>query len=367
MCKGKSIGRPPPGNPDRRCKSDFDHGLSPVTEAIKAGDFALNRKNVCGGCNDAAGVKSTECSDRCSDGLQRSRRNFIVDEMTSIQREYQEKRFAFVPSVRMRPILATLGATDEDLDGLKATSDNLAPDPTLSFRKSKNGRFMLDMDASVVRRLEFQPFVLSAAEGFVRHDSGQLRRFRGIQDDLQSNTAFQALIRFKALVTSGVDVNPRPMVDVSSKKLVTTVFHLRTVTNQSDIGHPAIEGVHSDGVEHTMTTFLGSENMRQDSALSLILANSHPNGVGFQDVDQNLVLGAARHRDPFDTLLIVDSERKHAVSEVFAKDPEQPARRDMLVVFTRHPFLEGHPTYPFDSLKGHQEMPLEFPLGFDYE
>jgi hypothetical protein len=223
------------------------------------------------------------------------------------------------------------------------------------------------MDASVVRRLEFQPFVLSAAEGFVRHDSGQLRRFRGIQDEVQWNTAFQALIRLKAFVTSGVNVNPRPMVDVNSKKLVTTVFHLRTVTNQRDIGHPAIEGVHSDGVEHTMTTFVGSENMRQDSAVSLILNNAHPNGVSFHDVDKQLVLGAAQHREPFDTLLIADSERKHAVSEVFAKDPEQPATRDMLVVFTRHPFAEGHPTFPFDSLQGHQEIPLEFTLGFDLE
>jgi hypothetical protein len=329
--------------------------------------FAMKNRNCGGGCNDAAGVKSAKCNARCREALQRSRRDLILAELKSIQREYQEKRFAFVSSGRMRPILATLGATDEDLDGLKATSDNLAPDPTLSFRKSRNGRFMLDMDASVVRRLEFQPFVLSAAEGFVRHDSGQLRRFRGIQDDLQSNTAFQALIRFKAFVTSGVDVNPRPMVDVSSKKLVTTVFHLRTVSNQSDIGHPAIEGVHSDGVEHTMTTFVGSENMRQDSAVSLILNNAHPNGVSFHDVDKQLVLGAAQHQDPFDTLLIADSERKHAVSEVFAKDPEKPATRDMLVVFTRHPFVEGHPTYPFDSLKGHQEIPLEFPLGFDLE
>jgi hypothetical protein len=282
-----------------------------------------------------------------------------------IQGEYATNRFAFIPGYKIRWILKAFGATELDMAELKATSDNLAPDPTLSFRKSRNGRFMLDFEDSVVRRLEFQPFLLGAAEGFVRKDSGQLRRFRGIQDQLQLNKAFQALLCFKASVVSGVDVAPRPMVDLRSNKLVTTVFHLRTVTNRLEIGHPAIEGVHSDGVETTMTVLVGSQNLRQDSAVSLIVDNAHQNGVAFGNVDQNLVLGVAQHRDPFDTLLIADNERKHAVSEVYAEDESRPATRDMLLFFTRHPFLEGHPTFPFDSLDPHLEIPLTFPFGID--
>ncbi|OLL27553.1 hypothetical protein BTH42_32515 [Burkholderia sp. SRS-W-2-2016] len=47
---------------------------------------------------------------------------------------------------------------------------------------------------------------------------------------------------------------------------VSAVFNLRTVTTPDLLGEPALEGVHSDGVEHTMTTLLGHANMSPDSA-----------------------------------------------------------------------------------------------------
>jgi hypothetical protein len=43
----------------------------------------------------------------------------------------------------MIPILKVLGATDEDLEKMKGVSNDLRNDPTLPFRKSKNGRFLL--------------------------------------------------------------------------------------------------------------------------------------------------------------------------------------------------------------------------------
>ncbi len=61
----------------------------------------------------------------------------------------------------------------------------------LPFRKSRNGRFCFDFDRAQIERLEFQPFVLSVEEDFIRYDSGKVRHFRGINDDLQLNTAFR--------------------------------------------------------------------------------------------------------------------------------------------------------------------------------
>ncbi|MBK0032627.1 2OG-Fe dioxygenase family protein [Erwinia sp. S43] len=77
----------------------------------------------------------------------------------------------------MEGILREMGATDEDFDGLKAVSNNLGADPTLPFRESRNGRFELNFLTSKINRIEFQPFVLSAQEDFVRHDSGKVRGF----------------------------------------------------------------------------------------------------------------------------------------------------------------------------------------------
>jgi Uncharacterized protein conserved in bacteria (DUF2257). len=131
----------------------------------------------------------------------------LLDE---VKKAYQEHRSAFIPGTTMQAILLALGARPEDFAKLQQVSANLADDPTLPFRKSRNGRFCFDFDRAQIERLEFQPFVLSVEEDFIRYDSGKVRHFRGINDDLQLNTAFQALMKFKAYVIDGVNVTPRP-------------------------------------------------------------------------------------------------------------------------------------------------------------
>jgi hypothetical protein len=67
--------------------------------------------------------------------------------------------------------------------------------------------------------------VLSVEEDFIRHDSGQIRHFRGINDDLQLNTVFQAIMRFKAYIIDGVSVAPRARLNQDINKFVCTVFN----------------------------------------------------------------------------------------------------------------------------------------------
>lgn len=283
-------------------------------------------------------------------------------ELERIQHEYVKKRFTFIDGADMKGILLYLGAKEADFARLERTSDNLAPDPTLSFRRSRNGRFCFDYNSKQIHRLEYQPFVLSPEEDFIRHDSGQLRCFRGIQDEVQLNSVFQALLRFQALVISGVKVAPRVCLEQDSPSWVSTVFHLRTITSQFELGEPALEGVHSDGVEHTMTTFAGCNNMRGDSAVSYIHANEQKTGTSHADVDPSLVLGEAQHLSYLDTLLIVDNERKHSLSPLLATDNSEQATRDMFIFFTRRPTVSGHPTNPYDSLECHREIPLTIPM-----
>lgn len=259
----------------------------------------------------------------------------------------------------MIPILKVLGATNDDLEGMKTVSESLREDPTLPFRKSKNGRFCFDFERSTVRRLEFQPFALSAEEDFVRHDSGQTRKFQEIDDDLQGNSALQALLVFKALVFHGVPVKQRPKLDYNSEKFICTLFNLRTVTNKDLLGEPALEGVHSDGVDFTMTTFLGCNNMTVDSAVTFVHDIREQNAVRWNQTNPKFSLGSYQHRDFLDTLLFADHERKHSLSPVYAIDPESPATRDMLIFFTRKPVVEGHISHPFDSLSPHQSLPME--------
>ncbi len=266
----------------------------------------------------------------------------------------------------MKKILKNIGANDNDINKLKLVSNNLTKDPTLPFRKSRNGRFCYDFDKNKLLRLEFQPFVLSEGEDFVRHDSGTIRTFRGVEDELQLNSAFQALMIFKSYMLKGIEIKKRPGLDYSSNKWVSTVFNLRTITSENVLGEPALEGVHSDGVDHTMTTYLGSVNTTNNSAITFIHDMSENNATRWNETNPKLVIKSYQHTEFLDTVLIVDHEYKHSLSPVFAVDREKLATRDMLIFFTRKPVLTDHVSFPFDSLNTHKENPLEVNLPTEY-
>ncbi|KAJ6133777.1 hypothetical protein N7523_000099 [Penicillium sp. IBT 18751x] len=285
-----------------------------------------------------------------------------IADLILLREEFIKNRLIFVKGDRLIPILKVLGATDKDLEKMKTVSDTLRDDPTLPFRKSKNGRFCFDFEQSQVRRLEFQPFALSVEEDFVRHDSGQIRKFQEVDEDLQGNSTLHALFVFKALIFRGVPIKQRPKLNYDTENFVCTLFNLRTVTNKDLVGEPALEGVHSDGVDFTMTTFLGSENMTSDSAVTFVHDMRAKNALRWDEVDPAHTLGSHQHRDFLDTLLFVDHERKHSLSPVHAVDPACPATRDMLIFFTRKPVVEGHISHPYDSLNSHPSLPMRVEL-----
>lgn len=285
-----------------------------------------------------------------------------IAEIMEIRQKYIENRYVFVEGRTMAPLLQALGAKDEDLESIKQVSDHLGKDPTLPFRQSKNGRFLFELDDHCVRRLEFQPFALSAEENFKRYDSGQTRHFDEVGNDLQLNTAFLALLIFKAMVFHGVETARRPKLDYTSNKWICTLFNLRTITTPAMLGEPALEGVHSDGVDHTMTTYLGSNNMAPNSAVTFMHDMAETTGIPCDRTRTNLVVARSQHRHFFDTLVIVDHERKHSISPVFAIDKTKHATRDMLIFFTRKPTAKGHISEGIDSLNAHQALPMEIPL-----
>lgn len=288
-----------------------------------------------------------------------------MSDVMDVRSEYIRARWAFVDGARMASLLQSLGATDEDFEQLKLVSEQLESDPTLPFRKSRNGRICLNPQTRRGYRLEAQPFVLSREEDFVRHDSETLRTFDEVQDDLQLNTALQAMLVFKFLVVHGVDVAHRPRLDYDRAEWICTLFNLRTVTTTGLLGEPALEGVHSDGVDHTMTTFLSARNMTTDSAETFLHDMREVNGRRWHETDPALIKGRARHGDFLDTLMVVDHEYKHSVSPVYPIDDTEPAIRDMLIFFTRKPTEKGHVSFRYDSVAPHRMLPMSFGLPAD--
>jgi hypothetical protein len=279
-----------------------------------------------------------------------------------LRERYVKERWAFVEGEEMVSLLTKLGATAADIEGMKTASDNLYNDPTLPFRRSRNGRFCMDMEKQTLQRLAFQPFALSAEEDFKRYDSGQVRVFDEIEDNLQLNTALQALMVFKAAIIHGVDIGRRPLLNYDAKQWVCTLFNVRTFTNKDVLGEPALEGVHSDGVDHTMTTYLGSDNMTPSSAVTYMHEMEETTGIQIHETKTHLVRARAHHRHFLDSLIFVDHEYKHSLTPVYAQDPAKEATRDMLVFFTRRPVCEGHISSSIDSLNQHERLRMEFPI-----
>ncbi len=290
--------------------------------------------------------------------------HWLSVQIDDLKQKYISNRYLFIKGEDVLRYITYLGATEPDIESLKVISKNLVSDPTLSFRKSRNGRFLLDFDIGKVSRLEFQPFILSHKEDFLRFDSDSLRSFDEIKNDLQLNTAFQALLYIKALLITGVETCARENLIESTNKKVCTIFNLRTVTNPTSLGHPALEGVHSDGVDHTMTTMLGASNMTQDSAITYIHDIRETNGTAWNRAKKEYAIGHVQHRQFLDTLLIADNERKHSLSPVYASMQNEEATRDMLIFFTRMPTNPSHNTHPYDSLNHHNTLPMKFHMSF---
>ncbi|CNL96409.1 2OG-Fe dioxygenase family protein [Yersinia frederiksenii] len=280
--------------------------------------------------------------------------------LNNIKEEYQKNRSIFIPGHIIRKIILSLKVDPADFTKLESISNHLISDPTLPFRKTKTGRFCFNFKNSTIERIEFQPFVLSAEEDFVRHDSGETRCFRGIGDDLQLNTVFQALMMIKAYLVSDVTVAPRPKLNQDSHQSLCTVFNLRTVTTPILLGEPSLEGVHSDGADHTMTIFLGSKNMSSNSAKTFVHDMKQKNGLSHNEIDRSYVLKEIQHKKFLDTLLFVDHERKHSLTPIFAQDKTKEATRDMLIMLTRKPVEDGHISFQYDSFLPHREIPLTF-------
>lgn len=278
--------------------------------------------------------------------------------LSEIRERYLRDRWIFIPGNEMKNLVLAFGATEEDIELLQAESENLEQDPTLPFRRSRNGRYYFIPAKREIYRTVQQPFVLSAEEDFVRHDSGMARQFAGISASTQRNSTFQALLAINALIVEGSYVDPRSGLNYASPNWITTAFHLRTKTTPEIMGEPALEGVHQDGVDHTMTIFLGAENMSHGSAITRLHSNEEISGIQWGEHNPQYILGSAQHWDPLDTLIVIDHERKHSVSSVAPAEYNEPATRDMLILFTRKPVEECHISHEYDSIEMNDQDPL---------
>ncbi|KAJ5766157.1 uncharacterized protein N7511_003773 [Penicillium nucicola] len=311
-------------------------------------------------------VRSSSCdADACLDIFQQAQTpDFFrsVAKAMQLRQAYLRDGCIFISGENLIPILKGIGAREEDFEKLKEVSHHLDPDPTVDYRTLRSGRFSVDMRAGTIERLQRQPFVLTMVENYKRHDSDIPRDFGDFDENHQNNTVVQAMLVFKAWVTQDVPVLARPGIDYDKDMVLTEIFNVHTFTNEKIQGYPALEGVHQDGSDHTMTVKLGSSNITADSGITFVHARDETTGVQHSETTMELLKGRYQHRDFLDTLLFTDNSFKHSVTPVYALDKSQPSYRDMFVIFSRKPRSEDHSSGFPDSLEPHKKFKLKFPI-----
>ncbi|KAJ5449564.1 uncharacterized protein N7458_006013 [Penicillium daleae] len=315
------------------------------------------------------GVKqgiSTACdANVCIDIFQQAQKpEFFQSVAKSMQlrQDYLRDGCVFIKGESFIPVLKGIGAREEDFEKLKKVSHNLDPDPTVNYRTLKSGRFSTDTRAGKIERLKRQPLILTTVENYKRHDSDIPRDFGDFDETHQNNTVIQAILVFKAWVTQGVPVLARPGLDYDKNEVITEIFNIHTFTDKEIQGYPALEGVHQDGCDHTMTMLLGYSNITPDSGVTFVHAREERTGVQHPETRMELLRGRYQHRDFLDTLLLTDNSFKHSVTPVYARDKTQLSYRDMFVIFSRKPRGEMHNSGLPDSLEPHEKFKLKFPI-----
>ncbi|MBG3081852.1 2OG-Fe dioxygenase family protein [Proteus mirabilis] len=284
--------------------------------------------------------------------------SLLTNKINEIKKEYKNNKYVFIPQNVVIDLIKQLGAEEKDINTLIEYGDYLAQDPTLSFRHSRTGRYLFDNDIETISRLEYQPFVLTEEDGFIREDSGAQRHFRALDDRWQSNTAYQALLKLKMLLIQGNTFTPRHLTDQQSPKSISTVFHLRLIAQPDSLSELSIEGVHKDGVDHTMIVTMNKHNVKDNTGALRVHSPQEAIGTPWQEINPENVLYEHNNAQYLDVLLIADNELNHSGTPIFTHDNKNQAYQDFMVLLSRYPTVDAHPSHKFDSMNAHPDLPL---------
>ncbi|HEJ9487353.1 2OG-Fe dioxygenase family protein [Proteus terrae] len=284
--------------------------------------------------------------------------SLLINKISEIRKEYKNNKYVFIPQDIVIDLIKQLGAEEKDINALMEYGDYLAQDPTLSFRHSRTGRYLFDNDIATISRLEYQPFVLTEEDGFIREDSGAQRHFRALDDRWQSNTAYQALLKLKMLLIQGNTFTPRHLTDQNSPKSISTVFHLRLIAQPDSLSELSIEGVHKDGVDHTMIVMMNKNNVKDNTGALRVHSPKEAIGTPWQEINPENVLYEHNNAQYLDVLLIADNELNHSGTPIFTHDNKNQAYQDFIVLLSRYPTVDSHPSHKFDSMNSHPDLPL---------
>ncbi len=221
--------------------------------------------------------------------------------------------FAFVPRVRMRPILAQAGPLT-DWDAFARSWDDLAVDTYMAdggrYRRRRHAVYAIASDGTVERQ-PHQPHYQSLDYNPLH--GGIERWFEPVKPEIGAGPSLTTILGFCRDLFGGL----APAV----RDWHVEVHQFRIEARPGEPGRPTPEGIHRDGVDYVLVLLIRRRNIKSGTTT-------------IHGLDRRL-LGSFTLAEPFDAALVHDTRAYHGVTPVEPLDPAEPAYRDVLVVTFR--------------------------------
>lgn len=242
-----------------------------------------------------------------------------------------------------------LGLSAAELEQLCTLGKGGLPrDPIYSFRRATQDRFLFYPWSRQFVHLQPCPFALDENENTKLKDTP--RQFGEAPKGFIVSAALQKICKTLGALNQKHSHLPAVSDAAAGDKRILVSIHIFEILYDPSAEVTAEvtpEGVHQDGAEHVLVLKLGSENVQEGSARSRVFSLSQELGPAEEESPNELA--NIELKEPGEAIFLADRLVKHAVTPLLPADPRKPARRRVIVAWSRRPNTADDLTPHWDS------------------
>eukprot|EP00929_Paragymnodinium_shiwhaense_P027577 TRINITY_DN16163_c0_g1_i1.p1 TRINITY_DN16163_c0_g1~~TRINITY_DN16163_c0_g1_i1.p1 ORF type:complete len:862 (-),score=163.81 TRINITY_DN16163_c0_g1_i1:401-2986(-) len=269
----------------------------------------------------------------------------VVDRWVS---HIREKKYGFIPGSEFEKILVHFGATKDgvDADKMKNVFEGLPPNPAMDYKFAAEACILArsGKDTMEVEKLPVMPFILYESD-MVHPDGiqGKPRKYEELPDKWAKGPFMKAYAKFsRALMDFEKDREVcNAEWDDQSTDVVIKQWPNRVVRRAADgVGESSPEGVHQDGCEVGMITFVDRANVER--ATNRVWSLKQPLGKYDEKTTNDNLIAEMELTNYLDTFVFMDRSVKHEATPFQPVRKDKDATRDVIVTMARRPMKNGY-------------------------
>ncbi|OAM52047.1 hypothetical protein A7981_00710 [Methylovorus sp. MM2] len=230
--------------------------------------------------------------------------------LNALCKQIEQAGFCFAPTADIKHWLQVLNEHGlNDWDAFSQSWNDMPLDEYMAdggrYRRRRHAT--LSAESGVISLEPHQPHYQS--RDYNTLNGGIPRQYEPIANAVMLGNTMQGLLRFCDELFGKMSVNPRWHIEC---------HQFRIEANHAELGKPAPEGIHRDGVDFVLVLMVKRVNISSGTTT-------------MHDLEQR-TLDSFTLTEPLDCAIVNDKRCMHGVTPVEQIDPNQPAYRDVLVI-----------------------------------